>query len=127
MTILRLYSDNGHCAGFWVQHRNWPNACALTAACSASPLYAFRPRVVGRLASFDDGDTDVIVAALRRAGMVETDEDRHARLTDRGRTAARGLAPTPPPPRVPGRNMLVVAGCALCALIAILVGAFLLL
>ena len=32
MTILRLYSDNGQCAGFWVQHRTWPNACARVAS-----------------------------------------------------------------------------------------------
>ena len=28
MTIFRLYSENGHYAGFWGQHRDWPNACA---------------------------------------------------------------------------------------------------
>ena len=28
MTILRLYAENGHCAGFWVQHRQWLNVCA---------------------------------------------------------------------------------------------------
>jgi len=32
MTILRLYSDNGNSAGFWVQHRYWPNACARVAS-----------------------------------------------------------------------------------------------
>jgi hypothetical protein len=29
MTIFRLYAHNGHCADFWVQHRDWTNACAL--------------------------------------------------------------------------------------------------
>jgi hypothetical protein len=29
MTILQLYIQNGACAGFWVQHRRWRNACAL--------------------------------------------------------------------------------------------------
>jgi len=28
MTLFRLYSENGHYAGFWVQHRLWTNACA---------------------------------------------------------------------------------------------------
>jgi hypothetical protein len=28
MTIYRLYSHNGDRAGFWVQHRSWPNMCA---------------------------------------------------------------------------------------------------
>ena len=28
MTIYRLYTQNGNCAGFWVQHRQWTNACA---------------------------------------------------------------------------------------------------
>jgi hypothetical protein len=28
MSIYRLYIQNGHCAGFWIQHRNWPNKCA---------------------------------------------------------------------------------------------------
>jgi hypothetical protein len=32
MTIFRLYSQNGHCADFWVQHRRWPNACARVAS-----------------------------------------------------------------------------------------------
>lgn len=29
MTIFRLYTQNGDCAGFWVQHRRWKNTCAL--------------------------------------------------------------------------------------------------
>ena len=29
MTIYRMYAQNGHRAGFWVQHRGWGNACAL--------------------------------------------------------------------------------------------------
>lgn len=32
MTIVRLYAENGHCAGFWVQHRNGSNACARVAS-----------------------------------------------------------------------------------------------
>ncbi len=28
MTIYRLYTQNGHCAGFWIQHRSWQNVCA---------------------------------------------------------------------------------------------------
>ena len=28
MTIYRLYAENGHRAGFWVQHRTWGNVCA---------------------------------------------------------------------------------------------------
>jgi hypothetical protein len=28
MTIFRMYADNGNRAGFWVQHRSWPNTCA---------------------------------------------------------------------------------------------------
>ena len=32
MTIVRLYAENGHCAGFWVQHRNRSNACARVAS-----------------------------------------------------------------------------------------------
>ena len=28
MTIYRLYAENGHRAGFWIQHRSWENACA---------------------------------------------------------------------------------------------------
>jgi hypothetical protein len=28
MTIVRLYAENGDYAGFWVQHRRTPNACA---------------------------------------------------------------------------------------------------
>jgi len=63
----------------------------LAAACSASPVYAFRPRVIGRLASFADSDTDAIVASLRRAGMVETDSDCHARLTERVAMRRAGL------------------------------------
>lgn len=28
MTLYRLYEQNDHRAGFWVQHRTWSNACA---------------------------------------------------------------------------------------------------
>ena len=28
MTIYGLYAQNGHRAGFWVQHRSWTNTCA---------------------------------------------------------------------------------------------------
>ena len=28
MTLYRLYAENGHRAGFWVQHRSWGNICA---------------------------------------------------------------------------------------------------
>jgi hypothetical protein len=28
MTLYRLYAENGHRAGFWVQHRRWSNLCA---------------------------------------------------------------------------------------------------
>ncbi|MGH7178017.1 MAG: hypothetical protein ACREJC_11600 [Tepidisphaeraceae bacterium] len=28
MTLYRLYTQNGNCAGFWVQHRTWGNMCA---------------------------------------------------------------------------------------------------
>ena len=28
MSIYRLYIQNGNVAGFWIQHRNWPNQCA---------------------------------------------------------------------------------------------------
>ena len=28
MTIYRLYAENGHRTGFWVQHRTWGNTCA---------------------------------------------------------------------------------------------------
>ena len=28
MTIFRLYTENGHRGGFWVQHRDWSNRCA---------------------------------------------------------------------------------------------------
>ena len=103
-----------------------PERRYLTAACSASPLYAFRARVIGRLASFADGDTDLIVASLRRAEMVETDSESHARLTDRGRSAVRGFAATSDP-RVQGLATLVVAGLVLCAVIAIVVVGLLLL
>src|SRR5688572_24562436 len=103
-----------------------PERRYLTAACSASPLYAFRPRIIGRLASFADGDTDVIVSSLRRAGMVETDGDRHARLTEQGRTAARGFAQGPGR-RAHGRHTLRVAGLALGAVAAIVVAGLLLL
>ena len=98
----------------------------LAAACNASPLYAFRPRIIGRLASFADGDTDVIVASLRRAGMVETDRESHARLTDRGRSAARGLAAMSGP-RAQRSGTWVAAGLALCAVLAIVVVGMLLL
>jgi hypothetical protein len=27
MTLYRLYQQNGHRAGFWVQHRTWSNTC----------------------------------------------------------------------------------------------------
>jgi hypothetical protein len=29
MTIYRMYAENGDRAGFWVQHRDWRNTCAL--------------------------------------------------------------------------------------------------
>ena len=28
MTIYRIYNENGNRAGFWIQHRTWPNMCA---------------------------------------------------------------------------------------------------
>ena len=28
MTLFRLYVENGHRAGFWVQHRSWTDRCA---------------------------------------------------------------------------------------------------
>ena len=28
MTLYRLYTQNDHRAGFWVQHRTWANTCA---------------------------------------------------------------------------------------------------
>ena len=69
-----------------------PERRYLLAACAASPLYAFRPRADGRLASFADGDTDAIVFALARAGMVETSMGWNAQLTELGRAAARDFA-----------------------------------
>lgn len=103
-----------------------PERRYLTAACSASPLYAFRPRVVGRVASFADGDTDKIISSLRRAGMVQLDSDRNARLTEEGRTAARGSAEKPDR-RVRGRHTLMMAGVALAAVVAIVAAGVLLL
>jgi hypothetical protein len=32
MSIYRLYIQNGNCAGFWIQHRSWPNICARVLA-----------------------------------------------------------------------------------------------
>jgi hypothetical protein len=29
MTIYRMYAENGNRTGFWVQHRDWRNTCAL--------------------------------------------------------------------------------------------------
>ena len=104
-----------------------PERRYLAAACSASPQYAFRPRVIGRLASFADGDTDVTIASLRRAGMVETDSDCLARLTDRGRSAARGFRGTPDRGVHGRRKTLTVVGLALGAVIAIVVAGLLLL
>jgi hypothetical protein len=103
-----------------------PERRYLMAACSTSPQYAFRPRAVGRLASFADADTDVIVSSLSRAGMVDTDGNRHARLTEVGRSAARGFATKPDQP-VHARNTFRVVGLALLAVVAIAVaGLFLL-
>jgi hypothetical protein len=98
----------------------------LTAACSASPLYAFRPRAMGRLASFADGDTDVIVSSLRRAGLIEMDSDRHARLTELGRGTARGLAITGAR-RAHGWNTVEMVALSLGAVIALAVAGLLLL
>ena len=28
MNVYRLYAQNNHRAGFWVQHRTWANTCA---------------------------------------------------------------------------------------------------
>ena len=105
-----------------------PQQRYLIAACSASPMYAFRARVVGRLASFADSDTDIIVASLRHAGLIEMDSDRHARLTEQGRDVVRGLTVTPGP-AAPERkfNTLTVAGAALAAVIVIVVAGLLLL
>ena len=72
-----------------------PERRYLLAACVASPLYAFRARAVGRLASFADGDTDAIVSALARAGLVQTSMERNAQLTEHGRAAARDFAADP--------------------------------
>src|SRR5687768_17418774 len=69
-----------------------PERRYLLAACAASPLYAFRTRVVGQRASFADVETDVIVRSLSRAGMIETTGNRDVRLTEDGRSAARGFA-----------------------------------
>ena len=98
----------------------------LAAACSASPLYAFRPRAIGRLASFADGDTDVIVSSLRRAGLIELDSDRHARLTEHGRGTARGLS-APPARRADGGNSFKRVALSLGVAIALAVAGLLLL
>jgi hypothetical protein len=29
MTLVRLYTENGCHAGFWVQHRTWQNMCGV--------------------------------------------------------------------------------------------------
>jgi hypothetical protein len=89
----------------------------LTAACSASPLYAFCPRAVGRLAAFADRDTDVIVSTLSRAGMMDAN-DRHARLTERGRSAARAVSQPRPVRHAQTRIMLVLMGLSLTAVVA---------
>jgi hypothetical protein len=54
MTILRLYAENGHYAGFWVQHRQWPNACARVASING--------RCAGKLPDGAELRTDLDIA-----------------------------------------------------------------
>ena len=47
MTIYRLYQQNGHRAGFWVQHRTWGNTCGRVVSIAgrdAGPLPGAPPR-----------------------------------------------------------------------------------
>jgi hypothetical protein len=46
MTLYRIYAENGHRAGFWVQHRTWQNVCAqiqTIAGNDAGPLPGAAP------------------------------------------------------------------------------------
>ena len=58
MKIVRLYAENGHCAGFWVQHRTWSNACARVASING--------RRSGELPEGDElrGDLDIALESF---------------------------------------------------------------
>ena len=86
-----------------------PERRYLLAACTASPQYAFRPRVVGQRASFADVDIDVIVGSLSRAGLIETIGECDVRLTEHGRSAARGFTAEPDPAAPRRKTVLLVA------------------
>jgi len=54
MTIYGIYAQNGHRAGFWVQHRTWTNMCAQVESIAG--------REIGALPAIAlDGGSDVQV------------------------------------------------------------------
>jgi hypothetical protein len=53
MTIYRLYAQNGNSAGFWVQHRQWANACAH--------VHSVNGRRIGALSHDADARDDAAV------------------------------------------------------------------
>ena len=55
MTLYRMYVENGDRANFWVQHRDWPNACALVLTVGGQTV----GRLPGKTPAFDDAEVVV--------------------------------------------------------------------
>ncbi len=55
MTIYRMYVDQGNRAGFWVQHRSWPNACARVDSIGGLES----GRLPGRAPNHDDAEVRI--------------------------------------------------------------------
>src|SRR5688572_32758386 len=95
MTIYRIYQENGHRAGFWVQHRKWSNTCARVvriAGREAGRLPGAPPRHAGAAVEMlmfdirsgrplheacgsDDGEAAAAAAAVRVTAKAAADVD----------------------------------------------------
>jgi hypothetical protein len=86
----------------------------LLAAFAASPQHWFRSQIVGQRVGLSDRDTCALIGALSQAGLINTDPDRCAQLTEDGREAASRLLQALPKPRHLGRRYLwFYWGCGL--------------
>jgi hypothetical protein len=73
VTIYRIYEQNGHRAGFWVQHRSWKDSCAQ--------VQSIAGQKEGRLAgSPQPEDSDCVlmrVFDVRSGRMLDGDKSQH--------------------------------------------------
>jgi hypothetical protein len=79
MNVYRLYQQNSHRAGFWVQHRTWMNTCAQVCSIAGQQSgllpgpASLHPRADVMVHLFDVRSGRV----LQRDSLLEQPEDRN--------------------------------------------------